>query len=523
MLVDTRWRGQALFLLFLALLLLGSAHVSGANRGWSGRFGDRMLTTPVCDDGIYALIADGDEVFLSRIDPDGGTQEWRVSLPGNTAPVGPAARDRHIVAASGGQVIGLDPSDGRILWNLSLEPACTPALRDDLLLISNSSVLWAFNASERPRPLWNVTLDRTPWFIVVEHDLVLVGDGPTRLTARDPLNGTEIWVFDAQGALAGPPLATDGGLIVVSSDGTSGKVSVLGLEGRVGRVIDLPPTRCPPLRCNGTLLADDNGTVRFLDPGWEEVWRVEFGRPVIRLVADGDRVYALDGNGTVTALDVVGSPPRMIWQADIGADGIVRAGDGSILLSTPDARLIYIDDVPIQGPRLEPDKFVLSSNPPLAGQEIEIFALVGNHGSNVSRVEVIFSADGRTIGRRWITLMPGQTTVVSTFWRPSGGTHEVRVALGIRGERITCGATLLTREVTVVGTARGNDVQGIILLAAGMFILWGMIIAIAVTLSKGVFFRKGRARASNAGGDLLGPYRRCEGRTDGKNGEGDGL
>jgi outer membrane protein assembly factor BamB len=183
------------------------------------RFEAPFAGDPIVSDGT--LVFASEEGQLAGLEPADGALLWEANLPDRLG-VGPAGKDGVVFQATrGGRVVALDAADGHTLWSVSLGAEAThpPRLYGDQLIVGTmNEELVSIDARDgsirvrRPLPGRPTTpAEPAPGAILIgtDHGMILVFD-LDRLTPR--------WRHYSMHAISAPPLYHEKRVYVASAD-----------------------------------------------------------------------------------------------------------------------------------------------------------------------------------------------------------------------------------------------------------------------------------------------------------------
>jgi eukaryotic-like serine/threonine-protein kinase len=261
------------------------------------------------------------------------------------------------------QVIGLDPSTGRVLWTVErasgplAAAAIDPSVGPNGIVVytegdgPGKSALIGLDLSTRKR-LWSLSLgDLARGSPIIDGGRAFVGSRDTFVYAADAATGTLAWKTRTTGGVNATPALADGLVFVVSEGETTGEVRLAALDASTGRSrwsYQQPRVALAPSSATvgegivavgfGDLIvrAFDAGTGRLL---WSRQGRGPFNYPTSLASVRGS-VYVLDDVGGVYRLDARTGrrmwdyqfPANVTWCSPVVADRYVYVGmdDGTV-------------------------------------------------------------------------------------------------------------------------------------------------------------------------------------------------
>jgi outer membrane protein assembly factor BamB len=272
---------------------------SGAIR-WSARLA-----------GIVAggVLMSGDTLYAASTRPQGrvyafdratGRKLWQRGVGLVSTPL--ALVDRTLLAATQrGELVALDPATGARRWRRRTGPARIAPIAGaagELILTTPDSLLRIATADgavrRRVRAPGEVV---SPW-LRFQGGLV-AGTADSLVLAVDPDSLTPRWKVRLDAPVLDSPAALGDTIYAATRRGTLYRV-LPGSPARAERVVELRwAVTAPVTVMDGLiLLGGADGTLRALDPGGTERWRVTLWRPVeLRPLALDDGLVAAGGRG----------------------------------------------------------------------------------------------------------------------------------------------------------------------------------------------------------------------------------
>ena len=261
--------------------------------------------------GIIAggVLVTGDTVFAASSRPQGrisalrrstGKQIWRCSTPPIGAPL--ALISGVLVALTQrGEVLGIDPARGKILWRRSLgfARAAAAAAGENGALVATTDSLFRLQTSDgkvthraaSPGTVVSPWLDQGGNLIAGTTDSLVVSIRPQDLKQN--------WALRVDAPVLGSPASLGDTLYLASRTGTVYRIEP-GPEPTLKTLIrlDWPVTTPVTIAGRQILLGGADGVIRALRTDGSEIWRVRVWRPVeLGPVPLIDGVLALGGNG----------------------------------------------------------------------------------------------------------------------------------------------------------------------------------------------------------------------------------
>ena len=175
------------------MLISLSLDLEDGNTAWSFQADERLTSAASYAEGRIFQPADGGRLYV--LSSDDGKLLYEVELKGPIVSL-VAAAERAYVNDVLGNVYGLEPKDGSILWTTAL---------DD--------------------PLWGAP--------TVADGLVFVATSAGDLVALDQSDGSQVWKYEVEEVLKASPLAVGSYLVAGTLRG-----QVISLDARTGKVVD---------------------------------------------------------------------------------------------------------------------------------------------------------------------------------------------------------------------------------------------------------------------------------------------
>ncbi len=300
---------------------------------------------------------------LTVVEP--GSRKWQFDA-GAAIHSSPAiAADGSVyIANADGQLYALDPADGSVQWNHQIDEAINSALAiaaDGSVYFGSQNHLYAIappstsSAKRKWRYASSSALDRTAPAIAADGTIYIASDHG--LHALNPIDGSLLWRFPTNAAIAAPAIAADGSVYFGSSDGKLYAVapptydSQLGVRQwhyNTGSAIN----SAPAIAEDGSIyIASADGNLYALNPpsADSEVgvlqWSYDTGASVQAapsIGADGE-VYIASADGNLHVIDPESGKRQ--WHYPIGA--AVRStasigADGNVYIGSADGKLYAI-------------------------------------------------------------------------------------------------------------------------------------------------------------------------------------
>ncbi len=273
---------------------------------------------------------------------------------------------RGLLCALPGQVLALDPSDGRTLWRHDVagttrsEPPVVSGglVQPSLDLIGDLEALDPATG----RPVWR---RETPAYDGVRAvgDMLLLTRADGTVTGVDGASGDTRWSHRIPGQAVpyfvsfpeGPGKSGEPSAYATSPSGDGGGTLVTAVDPATGEVrwdAELEGSLTPVgaadgavyLLVGGPVHGDATAVVRFT-PGTGEARRVTLPVPVAQAQAGvhGDTVHLMGAGGSLVAVDTAAGKQR--WRLETGVSrGSVPVSDGRhVYVTAPDGRLLGVD------------------------------------------------------------------------------------------------------------------------------------------------------------------------------------
>jgi len=262
--------------------------------------------------GIIAggVLLAGDTVFAASSRPEGrvtalrrsnGKRIWKVGTAPISAPL--ALISAVLVAQTQrGEVLGIDPQRGKVLWHRMVGVARTAAVStgEGGILVATTDSLFRLNASDG-RITHRV---RSPGVIVSSwlgsNAALVAGTTDSQVVSIRPKDLAVNWSLRVDAPVLGAPAALGDTLFLASRTGTVYRVEPDGSEPVIKTLVSLEWPVTSPVTIAGRqiLLGGADGVIRALRTDGTEIWRVRVWRPVeLGPVPLPDGLLALGGNG----------------------------------------------------------------------------------------------------------------------------------------------------------------------------------------------------------------------------------
>lgn len=285
---------------------------------------------------------------------------WSAPLPNWPFAIA-ADDDGAFVLAGDGDLVALDPEDGRERWRAVAERAFLhpPALDRDTVVLSARDRFVAFERSSG-KLRWEVPVAEEASAVTVagsdDDSLALVTTEPGEVVALDAQSGDARWSVHHQGEIFAPPAVDlNAGLAVVTwNDAVTPRVRALDLAtGAVRWEAPIGVSSSAPVISGGVLVTGE-GDARFSSrivgrdvatgaERWSVAAPASF-EPSLIPGAGGGEVAIADHFGTVTLFDAERGSVR--WQVPLDEPVLqsqVLVTDESVILTTSVGNVVVLD------------------------------------------------------------------------------------------------------------------------------------------------------------------------------------
>ena len=243
--------------------------------------------------GIVAggVLVHGDTVYVASTRPEGrvsaldrntGQRIWRVNVGLVSTPL--ALVDRVLLVANQrDELIGLDPKTGARHWRRRTGPASLAPIPLDSgeVLLTTPDSLFRIATTDgtvrrRVRAPGAVV---SPWIRM--GDALVAGTADSTVLAINPDSLTLRWKVRLDAPVMNSPAVAHDTIYAATRRGTLYRVFP-GTPARAERIVELDwPITAPVTIVHGLiLLGGADGTIRALDPGGTERWRITLWRPI---------------------------------------------------------------------------------------------------------------------------------------------------------------------------------------------------------------------------------------------------
>lgn len=293
--------------------------------------GNGEVRAGFCTFADGALYCAGRGVHAARIDAASGKVAWRRAASGGDRPGVSGARAPrvsgglvHALSPDKRELSALDPATGEPRWtrDVSSYDGRVYYAGDTVLLVAGDGVITAVDGATN-RERWRHALPGgiKPVFSFYGRDAIGVALAPdgrhTHVVGVDPVRGTTLWRWTADGALTAVGTGPNGSVYLSEANARTQVSAVVRYAPGIGRERRIP-LRTP------------------LD--------------ATSVIAKGDVVYVLSSDGGLTAVgtaELPGRPAGELWRMETSvanASALVADDDGRRLyLSAADGRLLAVD------------------------------------------------------------------------------------------------------------------------------------------------------------------------------------
>jgi outer membrane protein assembly factor BamB len=258
---------------------------------------------------VGGVLLAGDTVFAASSRPEGrvyalrrstGKQIWRTSTPAIGAPLA-LVHGVLIAPTQRGEVIGLNPQSGKILWRRRLgvsRVAATPGGEGGAVIATTDSLFRLRTGdgkvTHRAASPGAVV---SPW--LRQRDALVAGTTDSQVVSIRPHDLRRNWSLRVDAPVLGAPAALGDTVYLATRAGTVYRVDPGGTPFlRLITELDWPVTTSLTITGQQILLGGADGIIRALRTDGTEIWRVRVWRPVeLGPVALPDGLIAVGGNG----------------------------------------------------------------------------------------------------------------------------------------------------------------------------------------------------------------------------------
>jgi outer membrane protein assembly factor BamB len=258
---------------------------------------------------VGGVLLAGDTLFVASSRPDGrvqalarsnGKRIWRIAVDPIGAPLA-MVEGLLIAQTQRGNVMGLDPGTGKILWHHRLGTARAPATSagNGAVIVSTTDSLFRVSLSDG-----KVTHQaRSPGTVLGSwlpfRGALVAGTADSQVVSIDPGDLRQNWILPADAPILDTPATAGDTLFFATRTGSVYRVDPTP-ELKIKRIARLEWPITAPVTISGgqILLGGADGMIRGLKFDGTEVWRVQVWRPVeVSPVLLADGIIAIGGNG----------------------------------------------------------------------------------------------------------------------------------------------------------------------------------------------------------------------------------
>lgn len=219
-----------------------------------------LATSPILVDGVLVTQIENDsESFAAGIDPDTGTNKWKIPRPKKANWCSPVALGKTLVLQGSGGLDGVDAQTGRIIWSFGggASTISSSAAGANGVLYAPANGLTAIKVEESTATeVWQAgSLRPGTASPIVIGDKVFVINGAAVLIAAEADTGETLWKTRLEGPFSGSPVAAGNFLYVFAErEGLGQVVDLSGEEGVVtGSVALGEMILCTPALANNAV------------------------------------------------------------------------------------------------------------------------------------------------------------------------------------------------------------------------------------------------------------------------------
>jgi outer membrane protein assembly factor BamB len=295
-------------------IVLGDGHIYGAGAdrrvyAVSLETGEVQWSSRLTGMVTGGVLVSGDTLYAASSRPEGrvyaleratGKRIWRTKTGPVAAPLAMSA-GKLIVSAQRGQLLGLDPNTGAILWRrrMSMARIAPVETGSGMIVVATVDSLYRVNASDgtvthvTPSPGTIVS----PW--IAYRGTLVAGTTDSQVVAIDPADLGVEWQVRVDAPVLGSPAADGDTLYAASRRGTLYRIAPSPEPTPEAVVqLDWPITAPVSVVDDQILLGGADGGLRALRSDGTEVWRLQLWRPVeLGPVALEDGLLAIGGSG----------------------------------------------------------------------------------------------------------------------------------------------------------------------------------------------------------------------------------
>jgi eukaryotic-like serine/threonine-protein kinase len=258
---------------------------------------------------VGGVLLAGDTVFAASSRPQGrvtalrrtnGKHIWRTS----TQPIGAPLALAHgllVAQTQQGQVLAIDPVDGRIRWRrrVGIARAAAAPVSDGGILIATTDSLYRLRADDGQITHRAISPGSIVSSWVRQGAALVAGTTDSQVVSIDPTRLSRNWSLRVDAPVLGAPAAAGDTLYLATRIGTVYRIEP-GSPPSLRKLVSLDWPVTSPITIAGRqiLLGGADGIIRALRTDGSEIWRVRIWRPVeVGPVVIPDGLVALGGNG----------------------------------------------------------------------------------------------------------------------------------------------------------------------------------------------------------------------------------
>ncbi len=258
---------------------------------------------------VGGVLLAGDTLFVATSRPDGhvmalekakGKRIWRASADPVAAPLA-LIEDVLVVQTQRGEVLALDPRNGKLRWRRRVGSARGPAVPagPGALLVSTTDSLFRLLLADGTVTHRSVSPGAVLDAWLPYNGLLIAGTSDSQVVAIEPQDLRATWSLTVDAPVLGRPATLGDTVFLVTRIGSLYRIGP-GAEPRADRIAALEWPVTAPISIAGgqILLGGADGTVRALRPDGSEIWRLRIWRPIeLGPVPLSDGLLAIGGNG----------------------------------------------------------------------------------------------------------------------------------------------------------------------------------------------------------------------------------
>ena len=261
---------------------------------------------------VGGVLLSGDTVFVATSRPEGriqalhktkGKRLWRVTANPIAAPLA-LIEGTLIAETQRGEVLALDPHNGKVRWRRRVGTARGPAIPagPGAVLVSTTDSLFRLSLANgkithRADSPGAVLSSWLPY-----HGALIAGTSDSQIVSIRPTDLGYNWRRTVDAPILETPASMADTLFVATRVGSLYRIEP-GRNPKVARVVQLGwPVTSPITTAGGQLfLGGADGTIRALRSDGSEIWRLRIWRPVeMGPIPLADGLLAIGGNGDLS-------------------------------------------------------------------------------------------------------------------------------------------------------------------------------------------------------------------------------